>query len=891
MKEEEINTQQLSNQMNPYSRGATGGQIHIEFLLAENKRLIRERNYYKRKYREIENSKSWRYTRVLRSIIHKCKVLLKLQDTTEKGNQSKIKGKNKKKNRQVKLINHIRGKLYSLGFSERPWEELKELAFKSPIQTIRQSAAWELALWYADIRTKEAAKNCLELLEMTMKDKTETNYLREYAILSAECHEILDNIEEARTIILNAITIEKHPDLYVAAANYEESLNERLKWINKIMDMYDLSHVEFDNSISNSSIYDGLKCIKRDKTTFNEHTSNPTVTVIIPVYNAENVIETAINSVLNQTWSNLEVIVVDDCSTDNTVRIIEKYAERDGRIRLIKAHTNGGTYVARNLGLKAASGEYVTCHDADDWSHSQKIERQVLHLLDNPQLIGNTTSQFRATEDFKFPRRNSQRFYISPNLSSLMFRRIPVMEALGFWDSVRFGGDGELLRRIRKVFGDKAVVNLDGPLSFPRLRNDSLTGSSKFGFQGHYFGARKEYVEAFTSYHSSGGNLKYPFPQEKRIFPVPYPMLHNRIVGENRHFDVIIVSDFRLPGGTTSSNIEEIKAQKKAGLKTGLIQMSRYTTSSIKGINQKIRDLIDGDQVQMLVYGETVYCDNLIIRHPPILQEKQEYIPNVVAKNISIIINQTPLKDYGDKNSEVAFDIIHSNQRVIDYFGHEGIWYPIGPQVRKTLMEQHLTEINKINLSTSDWVNIIDVNEWKRKKRPDKKSKIRIGRHSRDMYVKWPPDPNQLLEIYPNSDEYEIHVLGGAKTPEETLGELPPNWRVYQFGEMSPTEFLKDIDVFVYYTHPDCIEAFGRVIFEAMSAGVPVIIPYSYKELFGNSAIYAEPSEVQKKVQLLMSDPNYYNTQVEIALNYVEENFGYTKHINRLKLRQLQKSM
>ncbi len=64
------------------------------------------------------------------------------------------------------------------------------------------------------------------------------------------------------------------------------------------------------------------------------------------------------------------------------------------------------------------------------------------------------------------------------------------------------------------------------------------------------------------------------------------------------------------------SNAEEIKAQKQYGLRTGLIQMSRYDFNSAKSINPKIRELIDGQQVQMIVYGERVSCDLLIVRHP-----------------------------------------------------------------------------------------------------------------------------------------------------------------------------------------------------------------------------------------------------------------------------------
>src|SRR5699024_4707401 len=134
------------------------------------------------------------------------------------------------------------------------------------------------------------------------------------------------------------------------------------------------------------------------------------------------------------------------------------------------------------------------------------------------------------------------------------------------------------------------------------------------------------------------------------------------------------------------------------------------------------------------------------------------------------------------------------------------------------------------------WINIIDVDEWRRPSRPENQV-IKIGRHSRDQYVKWPVSKEALLSVYPNDPAYEIHVLGGASVPEKLLGTLPENWHVQQFGEIHPRDFLRDVDVFIYYTHPELVEAFGRVIFEAMAVGVPVIIPPNYETLFYEAAI------------------------------------------------------
>ncbi|WP_141500355.1 glycosyltransferase [Paenibacillus luteus] len=347
-------------------------------------------------------------------------------------------------------------------------------------------------------------------------------------------------------------------------------------------------------------------------------------------------------------------------------------------------------------------------------------------------------------------------------------------------------------------------------------------------------------------------------------------------------FDVIMMSDFRLPGGTTSSNIEEMKAQKRAGLTTGLYQMSGHPNSKAKRLNPKIRRMIDGTRIRLLRPAARASCKTLIIRHPRILHVRRRLKPRISAQKIHIIINQTPKKDYGG-NGQTVYRIGRCQRRVKQYFGKTGIWHPIGPQVRKTLQQYHARELRSIRLAAEDWVNIINTREWKRKRRPAKNGVIRIGRHSRDAYVKWPSNRTDLLAIYPSSSKYEIHVLGGARTPRKILGKLPNNWHVLPFGARAPKSFLEKLDVFVYYTHPDCVEAFGRVIFEAMAAQVPVILPPSYKELFGEAAIYARPAEVQGKIDALMADSNYYEKQIERATRYVETHFGYTKHRARLK--------
>lgn len=106
----------------------------------------------------------------------------------------------------------------------------------------------------------------------------------------------------------------------------------------------------------------------------------PLVSVIVPAYNAETYILQTLNSVLSQTYKNIEVVVVDDGSHDGTTQIVEAIMRRDDRVALLR-QSNSGVAVARNLAIEKSRGEYIAPIDADDMWYPQKIEKQVHCML------------------------------------------------------------------------------------------------------------------------------------------------------------------------------------------------------------------------------------------------------------------------------------------------------------------------------------------------------------------------------------------------------------------------------------------------------------------------------------------------------------------------------
>jgi glycosyltransferase involved in cell wall biosynthesis len=145
--------------------------------------------------------------------------------------------------------------------------------------------------------------------------------------------------------------------------------------------------------------------------------------------------------------------IVDDASPDETFSITQEFELQDDRIVAVRQPRNKGAYAARNRGLETATGEFITTHDADDWSHPEKIALQFASLLRTPASLANHTDWIRARPNMRFtgPIRPTETL-VQKDLSSTLYRR-EVFSRLGKWDEVRVSADDELMWRVRKIGG------------------------------------------------------------------------------------------------------------------------------------------------------------------------------------------------------------------------------------------------------------------------------------------------------------------------------------------------------------------------------------------------------------------------------------------------------
>lgn len=111
----------------------------------------------------------------------------------------------------------------------------------------------------------------------------------------------------------------------------------------------------------------------------------PKVSIVLPTYNGERFIKESIESVLNQTFEDWELIIVDDCSTDSTLEIVEEYLKKDYRIHLIHNETNKKLPASLNIGFRESAGKYLTWTSDDNMYHADAIEKMLLYLENHPK--------------------------------------------------------------------------------------------------------------------------------------------------------------------------------------------------------------------------------------------------------------------------------------------------------------------------------------------------------------------------------------------------------------------------------------------------------------------------------------------------------------------------
>ena len=256
------------------------------------------------------------------------------------------------------------------------------------------------------------------------------------------------------------------------------------------------------------------------------------ISIIIPVYNTEKYLKKCLDSIINQTLKSLEIICIDDCSTDNCLHILKEYQLKDNRIKIIEQKENKGQGVARNLGLNIAEGEYIMFLDPDDWLELNACEiayNQISKNKNDIVFFGTTTHIEKQNKKFNNDIR-LQPFLNYFNKANVKLYEIdvPFIKTFEIWYKIynhsfikqnqikfsteRFGEEGDFsLKAI--VLSDTASF-IDKHLYNYRIRTSSVTTQIYAKRYMEYIAAREKnyydlqrlpngnkYINAFLVYY------------------------------------------------------------------------------------------------------------------------------------------------------------------------------------------------------------------------------------------------------------------------------------------------------------------------------------------------------------------------------------------------------
>ena len=244
--------------------------------------------------------------------------------------------------------------------------------------------------------------------------------------------------------------------------------------------------------------------------------NNPLVSILIATYNSENFIKETLDSVLNQTYKNLEIVLCDDASSDNTVNILKEYQKKDERVKIIQNNKNLGISLNMNNGSRQCNGKYIAILDGDDWAYPYRIEEQVKLMEENPKVvlcsgymdICDETLNVKTTRKYPLEDKNIRKAIIRYNPichPASMWRTSELKKTTLYSDNFTIARDYDLLVRISK-FGE--YRNIGKPLIKYRVREESETGK------------RVRQTQWYSFYIQMKAHFEYGFPLKfgDRIF-------------------------------------------------------------------------------------------------------------------------------------------------------------------------------------------------------------------------------------------------------------------------------------------------------------------------------------------------------------------------------------
>ncbi len=583
------------------------------------------------------------------------------------------------------------------------------------------------------------------------------------------------------------------------------------------------------------------------------------ISTIVTTYRPGRSLLTSVRSLVAQTWTNQEILLVDDGSPDEFDRILKAAAALDPRIRLIRMVTNSGTYVARNAGLDVATGDFVTFQDSDDWSHPLRLERQIAPLLADETVFSTTSCGVRVTGDLVLTRPGVTA-WSSYNLSSLMFRRQRALSRVGYFDPVRKGADAEYVERARAVFGRPATHHLTGaPLALIRLSADSL--SSADYRPGWMHPARRSYLSAFQGWHNQI-KIGTAEPLRSSAFVAPR---HLRGETGAKAYDVVLAGDFTSAGAAGIAGVGQLRALAERGQRPALLHLDHLSNlrAGPKNLAPAVQDLINAGALTQVELTDDVRARLVVVRGVRSLQHATDLPSGVRAQRVVI------------ESAAVSGSASAAARRL---FGRTPLWAPAGPDARRLLAAE--LDRDDPALTALDLPETLDATLWRLDRRGPRTDRPVVGRYCRGGRAEW----HRLRVELPDHPRVDLRLFDSTSSVNRAFGKPGPprSWLVFGPDDVSLRSFLYQVDFYLHLPAADTPADPDGDVLTALAAGCVVLLPHQYAPTFGDAAIYCTPDQMPETVRRLHGDRAALHAQSTRGPQFVRQHHSHDLYADRV---------
>lgn len=579
----------------------------------------------------------------------------------------------------------------------------------------------------------------------------------------------------------------------------------------------------------------------------------PLVTVVMAVHAPDQSLVTSVRSITGQSWRHLQVIVVDDCSPAEHRDLIDAVVASDPRIELVRLEVNGGAYRARNAALGLARGELVTFQDADDWSHPQRIERQVAALGSDPATVASMTRSLRLRADLTVA--NPGFPALRKNLSSLMIRREAVLSRLGGFDAVRKSGDSEFLGRLEAVFGTSSVAQSPDVLALVQLTGGSLSRSD-FRYRWHH-PDRVAYREGFEHWHDTIGRDRADpslSPTGPRAFRAPPSLLGLPPVG-SRRADVLVVSGTGRETSRHRGLDREVEALVSSGSTVAMLRAEtpRLAHLGRPGPAGRILELEDEGRLARWSWDEGSHAHVAVVRDPESLAFPRRGSA-VSADHVVVVAGHGPrgpggLLVYDPEQVESAAERI---------FGVAPRWLPATGTIAEALAGLGARDVLRPRL--------VAVAPPPRRRLPGLRApgRVVVGTASVERLPHELPDPSSLA--FPAEADVRVLDAHGGVADLTGPGFPPAAWQVHRRGELELEDFLDQLDVYVDVPPRTWGPRLSGDVVAAMARGVVPVLPIDHEPFLGAAAVHLErPADLARHLREWVADEDAFSRQRELG--------------------------